>query len=136
MSRRCGSAGRGRWGRLLLGTLLREGTPAHRLCRFPTGRRLAASAVEAAVVEAGPAAPGKLAPQRLAGTMQPNAGVPRCDTHLLGEAADAEAVEVDAAMRCAVLGLEGIHHRRDAGACYGLELLVGCDRLALSLRGK
>jgi hypothetical protein len=56
--------------------------------------------------------------------MQPHPGVPRCNPGLLGEAADAEAVEIDPAKRRAILRLEGVHEGRDAGARHGLELLI------------
>jgi hypothetical protein len=66
------------------------------------------------VLEARPAAPGELAAQRLPGAVQPYAGVPRRDPHLLGEGADTEAIEFDTAKSCAVLGLEGVYQGMSA----------------------
>lgn len=88
------------------------------------------------MVEAGPAAPGKLTAQRLAGAMQADARVSRCDPRLRGEGAHTEAVEIDAAKCRAILGLERAYQSHDAGTHYGLELLVGWGRLILGLCGE
>jgi hypothetical protein len=79
----------------------KEAMCGHGLLRFAqddtNGSGRAAGAVEAAVIETGPATPGELPSQRLTGAVQPDAGVARRNSRLLGEPADAQAVEIHAA---------------------------------------
>ena len=88
------------------------------------------------MLQASAAGPSELAAQRLPGAMQPHAGVARRDPRFLGEASDAQAVQVHPTDRGAVLRFERFHQGHDAGTGHRFQLLIRVEGLRLAVGSK
>ena len=93
-----------------------------------------APAIHAAVFETRSTATGQLPPERFPGAVEPDSGIARRYSRLLGEGPDAQPVEVYPANRCPILRLQSIHQAHHATAHDGLELLI--VRAFVVLEGK